>query len=196
MKDNFYHCLKEICNNRKSNREFLDKAVPEILLNQIKEIALTSPYASGKKNWGLDIITDKNIFHKIAQSIRRKNEEITNCIRDDFRDGFAKYAENFTFFENAPAVFFLNYRSSASLSLMFENIESENHLEKILEWERDNYVKSISCVAMLILLGAESLELGSCYMTGPLLAEEEIKEILKIKKDRRIGAVIPVGYYK
>jgi nitroreductase len=66
---------------------------------------------------------------------------------------------------------------------------------EISEWERDSYVKSISCVAMMILLVCESLGLGACYMTGPLIAENEISQIIKLKKGRNIGAIIPIGFY-
>ncbi len=64
------------------------------------------------------------------------------------------------------------------------------------QWERDNFTKSISCVVMLVLLAAESLGLGACYMTGPLIAEKEIGKIINIKKGRNIGAIIPLGYPK
>ena len=48
---------------------------------------------------------------------------------------------------------------------------------------------------MLVLLAAEALGLGACYMTGGLLAEHEILELITNKKDRKIGAIIPIGYY-
>jgi hypothetical protein len=32
-------------------------------------------------------------------------------------------------------------------------------------------------------------------MTGPLIAENEISQIINLKKGRNIGAVIPIGYY-
>ncbi|MFC2131014.1 nitroreductase family protein [Bacteroidota bacterium] len=196
MQENLYTCLKKVCGRRKSRRVFLDKLVPDDILSKIKEVALTAPYASGKSNWDMSIITDKNKLKQIALSVKRKNEELIKLMREDFRDGYNQYAVNFTLFENAPAVFFLNYRTPASLSMMFEKQKLEEVYYKIGEWERDNYVKSISCVAMLIILAAESLGLGACYMTGPLLAEDEIIDILKVKKDRRIGSVIPVGYYE
>ena len=64
------------------------------------------------------------------------------------------------------------------------------------DWEKDNFVKSISCVAMLVLLAAESLGLGSCYMTGPLIAEKQIKEFLGIQENKVIGALLPIGFPK
>jgi nitroreductase len=69
-----------------------------------------------------------------------------------------------------------------------------NAQQDILQWERDNYTKSISCVAMMVLLAAESLGLGACYMTGPLIAQNQIMEIAKTKPGREIGALIPIGY--
>jgi nitroreductase len=68
--------------------------------------------------------------------------------------------------------------------------------ESISLWERDNFTKSISCVALLIILAAESLGLASCYITGALIAEEELGRIFNIKTGRNIGAVIPVGLKK
>jgi nitroreductase len=66
--------------------------------------------------------------------------------------------------------------------------------KELMVWERDTAVKSISCVCMLILLAAESLGLGACYMTGPLIAEHIIKNHIKIKPGRSVAAIIPVGY--
>jgi nitroreductase len=65
---------------------------------------------------------------------------------------------------------------------------------ELLQWERDNYVKSIACVAMLILLAAESLGLAACHMTGGLIAEDALGPLAKIRKGRSIGALIPIGY--
>jgi nitroreductase len=66
--------------------------------------------------------------------------------------------------------------------------------ESILRLESENFVKSISCVTMLILLAAQSLGLASCFMTGALIAEEELGRLVKVKPGYRIGAVIPLGY--
>jgi nitroreductase len=46
---------------------------------------------------------------------------------------------------------------------------------------------------MLILLAAQSQGLGSCYMTGPLMAQPDLADVLQLPKDRQIGALIPVG---
>ena len=168
---------------------FEERSVPEEIIEKIKKVAYTSPYASGKKNWEIIAITDKGLLSKMKTVTKKRTIEIQNKIRPDMRDQFATYAQNFTFFASAPAVFVLTFRAAPSLSLMIPEPD-----EGIIKWERENYVKSISCVAMLVLLAAESLGLGGCYMTGPLIAEKELCKLIKTPEGRSIGALIPIGY--
>ncbi len=189
-----YKILEKICKARKSHRTFSDKPVKPELLEKIRSIALTSPYASGKKNWGLMIIDDKDIIKKIAGAVRIKSKSMTEYIREDFVDSYLSYSEKFTTFENAPVSIILNYRTPSSFTMMLDKEVPGDTGSALKEWERDNYVKSISCAAMLILLAAESLGLSACYMTGALIAEDSIKKIINVKPDRRIGAIIPIGY--
>ena len=70
----------------------------------------------------------------------------------------------------------------------------DNVTPEILAWEHDNLTKSLSCAGMMILLAAESLGLGACYMTGPLLAGTALNATLGLRDNFLLGAVIPVGY--
>ncbi len=199
--ESIYTKLKELCVRRKSHRIFLNTFIEDEIIEKILDIAKTSPYASGKHNWEVTVIKDKEVLKSIADVVRIKTNELSEYIDEEYQDGFVRYASNFTFFENAPAVFFLNFRSQKSVSLMLKrNIEGSDTLipelkAEINVWERDSFVKSISCAAMLILLATESLGLGGCYMTGPLIAEKEISKLINIKKGRTLGAIIPIGYY-
>lgn len=191
MKNKSYQELKSICEKRKSVRLFSDKPVHKDAIEMIKKIAYTSPYTSGKKNWEIIVVENKESIKSIAQIVKKHSHEIEKKIREDFREVYSEYAKNFIAFETAPVLFIPVFRAPYALSFMFYE---KNKF--ISEWERDNYVKSISCVAMLVLLAAESLGFGSCYMTGPLIAEEQLIEFLSINKGRRIGAIIPIGYPK
>lgn len=182
-----YQALFDLCAARTSRREFLDRPLDPDLIEKIKALAYTSPYASGRKNWEIEVVTDRVAIAAMAAAIEKRVIELHEHTRADFRDEFAAYARNFSTFKAAPAVFVPTFRIAPSLSLM-------NPAPEIRQWERDNYVKSIACVAMLILLAAESLGLAACYMTGGLIAEEELGPLIKIKKGRSIGALIPIGY--
>ncbi len=184
-----YDALLKICESRKSARSFDSRPVSSDIIEKIRKIALTSPYASGKKNWQIKIVTDKELLQKTAQAVEKRTGEIKAGIRPDMQEHFASYAKNFTFFTDAPAVFVPIFRAAPSLSLMLPGAEKD-----ISQWERDNSVKSISCVAMLALIAAESLGLGGCYVTGALIAEKEIAGLIQVPPGWEIGALIPIGY--
>ena len=189
--NDLYQPFKALCEKRKSVRNFADRPVSPEDIEKIKQIAYTSPYASGRKNWDIIVVDDKATIQKIAEVVRSCADKLKEKLREDLIEHYITYSENFTIFERAPVLFIPTFRIAPGLSYLVK--EPDNAL---LQWERDGYVKSISCVAMLILLAAESLGLGACYMTGPLVAEEKIKKVIPIKKGREIGAIIPVGYPK
>jgi len=186
---NNYSILKEIAASRKSTRSYSDRPVTDDDIQKILAVAKTSPFASGRKRWDILVVQDKETIQKIADATRSWITAHAEQVREDFRDGFLQYTENFTFFEQAPVLFIPIFRLSRSVSFMMEDPDN-----KIAEWERDAYTKSISAVATLILLAAESLDIQTCYMTGPLIAEQDIIPLLKIQPGRSIGAVIPAGY--
>lgn len=188
---NRYDCLYSICRARRSTRNFLDRPVPEQTIQKILDIAYTAPYTSNKKNWEVLVITDRVVIKKIADAVQHASIQLNKKVRDDLKEGFSLYARHFTHFRSAPVLLIPVFRAGKSFAYMM----GENSFPAS-QWERDNYIKSIACVCMLILLAAESLGLGSCFMTGPLIAEAEISRLIKIKKGRQIGAVIPVGYYR
>jgi nitroreductase len=185
----YYECLKKISTERKSNRCFTNKAVSKEDIESIKSIAYTSPYASGRKNWELVVIDQKEIIDSLALVVKKHIDLLETNIRKEFKEVYNTYSENFIFFKQAPVLIIPTFRISPSLSAM--TIEPDAELGV---FERDNVIKSISCVTMLVLLAAQSLGLGSCYMTGPLIAEKEIVKIIKIKNGHSIGAIIPIGY--
>ena len=185
---NDYENLLKICEARKSCRAFDKEPVSADLIEKIRTAALTSPYASGRKNWRIPVMADGELLRKSAEVVERRVRELREKVRPDMQDAFASYARNFSFFSSAPVVFAPIFRVAPSLSLM---VPADPGL---LQFERDNYLKSISCVAMLILLAAESVGLGGCYVTGALIAEKELGDLIGIPPGWSIGALIPVGH--
>jgi nitroreductase len=184
-----YASLETICTSRHSTREFLDRPVPGVLIEKILAIARTSPFAGGSKSWEVLVVQKQDQIAEAARVVRARVEDLHSSITPAFQEGFLEYARNFSAFESAPVLLLPVFRVIPALTLMLPEPP-----ESIIRMESENFVKSISCVAMLILLAAQSLGLASCYMTGSLIAEEEIGRLVNIKPGRRIGAVIPLGY--
>ena len=191
INESIYETLLTLCQRRHSVRSFLQQPLSAEQIEKIRAIAATSPYASGRKNWELLVITDIEIIAQMTSVVRDQVNKLAAQVRKDFSDSFNVYAKYFSIFESAPAIFVPTFRNAASFSQTLFNEDAKN---SIAAWERDNYIKSISCVSMLVLLAAESLGLSACYMTGPLIAEKELAALIQVKPGYSIGALIPVGY--
>ena len=184
-----YQCLFSICRDRHSTRKISPRPVTPALLDKIVELASLSPYASNKKNWQIRMVNDKATIRKMADMVKQAGQTMAESIRSDFQEKFLLYLQNFIHFQTAPVLLIPTFREVHPIANMMGKDESS-----FSQWERDNSVKSISCACMLILLAAQSLGLASCYMTGPLIAEQEIGDLIQIKPGQRMAAVIPIGY--
>jgi nitroreductase len=184
-----YQCLYSVCQYRHSTRKFSSRPVTPALINKIIELASLAPYASNKKNWQIRMVNDKATIHKMADMVEQVGKTLAESIRSDFQENFSLYLQNFLHFQAAPVLLIPTFREGHPLTNMMGKDESS-----FSQWERDNSVKSISCICMLILLAAQSLGLASCYMTGPLIAEQKISDLIQIKPGQRMAAVIPIGY--
>jgi nitroreductase len=151
--------------------------------------AATSPYAAGRHDWRVEVVDDPETIAGMADQVREKAAALSGRMRRDHSESFGEYARFFTIFQSAPLVLVPVFRCPPALSLMVDEPDTA-----VMRLERESYVKSISCVAMLVLLAAEALGLGGCFMTGPLIAEEELARLLKIGSGSSIAALIPVGY--
>ena len=187
--DDPYFQLQQLAAARQSTRTYSDKPVAQEDIDKIIAIAQTSPYASRKKNWKIHTITSDETKKQLVEAVKDQVQTYSKKMRDDYRAGFLEYAQNFDFFRSAPVLLIPDFRVVKPVSMMLDATVPE-----IEQWERDTYVKSISSVITMILLAAQSLDLGACYMTGPLIAESKIKQILNIKPNNSIGAIIPIGY--
>ena len=185
-----YEIFHSICESRKSCRKFAPEPVANELIDKILKTAATSPFASGRKNWRVEVVRNKDLFNKLASAVNSRAEMMASDMDDDMAILFKRYIQNFTHFEDAPVLLIPVFR----ISPIMKSILRDRLTSDLESWERDNAVKSISCVAMLILLAAQSLNLGAVYMTGPLIAGEELSSILGLPPGQETGAIIPVGY--
>ena len=202
MNEQSYDDLLALCQKRRSTRSFSEKPLSAGQIEKIKAVAMTSPYASGRKNWEVITVTEKETIAKMAEVVDTRVKILAEALRNDVADDFIRYAKNFSIFREAPAIFIPAFRNAPLFSLMLKggsggkepSINETTEANETSIWERDNYVKSISCVSMLVLLATESLGLASCYMTGPLIAEKELGALIPLKPGYSIGALIPVGH--
>ena len=190
MNDNLYESLRNICEKRKSIRNFKEDKIPKEDIEKIIHIASLSPYAGGrKKSWDIMVVDKVNKIQKIADIVETKSKKSINNIKPIFRNNFLHYSKSFYSFRTAPVILIPIFKLNKGIKHIFEKPN-----DKLIELERDGVIKSIACVCMLILLAAESLGYGACFVHGACIANSEIIKLLGTKKN--IAAIIPIGYEK
>ena len=185
-----YNNLLDLTVSRHSCRKFSDKPVSDDDINRILEVAKHSPFASGRSNWKIAVIKDRSMLESLERAVSESSSELAASMDPEAASFFLRYSSSFTFFSKAGALLVPYCRKTETMkSMLRDNITPE-----IAEWEHDNITKSLSCISMLILLAAESLDLGACYMTGPLVAGAKLNAALGLRENIIIGAFIPVGH--
>ncbi len=189
--EDLYAPLLSLAEQRRSCRRFDgEKPVSEEEVERILAVAQRAPFASGRSGWKVAAVRDRETIAALAAQVRASAEALAARMDGDAVPFWRRYAESFTFFESAPLLLVPYCRETSTM----KSILREQATDDILAWEHDNLTKSLSCVAMMILLAAESLGLGACYMTGPLLAGKDLNGILGLRDNFLPGAIIPIGH--
>ncbi|MDH4201241.1 MAG: nitroreductase family protein [Spirochaetia bacterium] len=184
-----YNALKTVSQKRKSVRKFKSSKIPPEAIEKIMEIAKTSPYAGGKKDWEIIVVDNSDTIHKLKDIIKKKVEISYAGTKPEFKQMFEDYARYFYSFETAPLILIPVYKNRSGLAYAFL---SDPH--DVVKLDSDGIIKSIACVSMMIILAAESLGYNTCFVHGACIASDEIISELNIKKNKKVGAIIPVGY--
>jgi nitroreductase len=186
--------LFEAIAGRKSIRRFKEMPVPDEDINKVLDAGRWAPSANNTQPWMFLVVKDKAVLKQMAQAVR------------DMIDRMIPYAESekqaqrlkaykgtyYTFFENAPVVIAVltegydagTERLLAKMGYSAEDIKRLRPLPGL---------QSVSAAIQNMLLAIHALGYGSCWMTGPLVAQEAFEKLLGFGKEKSIVALLPVG---
>jgi nitroreductase len=176
--------ILKLIKQRKAIRKYTDKPIPKKLIDEIIEAGKWGPSVPSFLNiqpWRFVVITNKDIINKIAQVTLMKSKKLGA--------GANILLSSASRIINGSHAVILIYNSGE-----FRSIEEKykaiyaNFKELIPPAE----LSAISAAIQNMVLIAESLGIGSCWLDTPLFSKEEINKILNINK--RLIAVLTLGY--
>lgn len=173
---------------RRSVRRFTDEAVPDDHLREIIRAATFAPSGKNVQNWQFVVVTDKSKIAAIAGLVEKKNATLAALLKDEQKAKALKGTVNYhTAFKNAPLVVLVYagpYETVADM-LIADGVMTEEEAAKY--GQAHPGVQNVAAAMENLHLAAASLGYGTCWMTGPTYAAEEITAFL--------GAAIKPGYY-
>lgn len=173
---------------RQSVRKFTDAVVPEDHLKEIIRAATFAPSGKNVQNWQFVVVVDKNKVAAVADIVEKKNAELAALLKDEqkataFRGGVHYH----TVFKNAPMLVLVYAGPYETIADMLIADGAMNAAEAAKYGRPNPGVQSVAAAIENLHLAAASLGYGTCWMTGPTYAADEITTFL--------GAPIKPGYY-
>ena len=171
----------ELCNRRRTVRQFSSKPVSRDLLKTLIRTAGTAPSGANKQPWRFIIVTDAKLKRKIRIAAEKEEKEnYEHRMSQEWLDDLAVIGTDWhkEFLEVAPALI-------AVFSVEYE--KEGNRIRK------NYYVKeSVGLAVGLLVLAIHNAGLVSLTHTpGPM---HFLQEILNRPSNERPFVLIPVGY--
>ncbi|MBF0297559.1 MAG: nitroreductase family protein [Oligoflexia bacterium] len=211
--------IKTLIKARRSVRSYLTADTHPVSDYEIEEMidaARFAPSASNAQPWYFIIIKNQELIKKIAIVCKEKIEKIfsnnnsNNCSnnntsnKDILNLNLKDYIKNFYFFKDAPylAIFAEKKGGNAFLKILIRELEQIEHEqvenkqiknENLLRGLMNSDTISVSMAMQNFCLMAYSQGIGTCIMTGPTLANDEISKLVNLKNDYQILALSPFG---
>ncbi|MCX7048459.1 MAG: nitroreductase family protein [Candidatus Sumerlaeota bacterium] len=178
--------LFDVIRGRRSVRKFRPEVPDKATLLKLLEAASWAPAAGGRQEWEFTVISSPEVKARMSRAVRARWDEL--CAKpamESFSEEIRRYARNFHWFSEAPVVVVVSTKNPESFLL---------HICGEAASEISGGRTSAAMAAQNLMLAAHALGLGSCCLTGPLAAEEELKKILGLGTRRGIVCLIALGY--
>ena len=173
----------ELCNGRRSIREFSDKPVPRELLELILRTAGTAPSGANKQPWRFVVVTDPALKREIRIAAEAEEKEsYEHRMPQEWLDDLAALGTDWhkEFLQIAPA-----------LIVLF----SINYTKEGDRTRKNYYVKESAGIATGFLLAAIH-NAGLVALTHTPSPMDFLQRILNRPENEKPFLLIPVGYPK
>lgn len=162
----------DLVKNRRSVRKYKAQPVDKKDILKILDAANWAPSAMNWQPWDFLVVSGE-LLKPMGNSFKAVMEKIMYESEETFDDEFVKFAAHYG---GAPVVIVVLTRASEKPNVRKANLEST------------------SAAMENLVLAATYMGLGTCWMTGPLHDESNLRSILDISPDKEIVAVTPLGY--
>jgi nitroreductase len=182
----------EVVTQRRSVRNFKDDDVSIEKIKQILSVGLVAPSGSNIKNYDFIVIKNQDVKNNMKKIVEEKIEFFANKMKSQTaKKMFLDYSKYFTFFSKAPVVIAVVMKDYDSMSArILKKYEDDDKYTKMAG------IQNVAAAIENILLACANLDLGACWMTGPLIAKKELETILEIISPYELTAIIPIGIPK
>jgi nitroreductase len=191
--------LEEAIRSRRSIRSYEERDVPLDLIMKAISLAGWAPNGGNFQPWKFFVVQNRALVNRMADAVQAKNDLMATWPEAaEFGDTFERYRRSAAFFRSAPVVIAVTmgaYSSPADRVLRRRGPTDPAAAEMLRNRaEISSRIQTIGGSIAYLLLALHDAGLGACWMAGPMLAREELEQMLEVPEDLELFALVPVGY--
>lgn len=186
--------LQEAIEGRRSIRGYTSEDVPNKDIREIMRAAGLAPSAGNQQMWHFMVIKNKKLIKDMWQAVLAAIEDMLRWPEAaPYQASIEAMRIYATFFATAPVVV------AALAKPYITPLDSELLPKRGLSFEEiytlrgDPGRQSLGAAIQNMLLKAHSMGYGTCWMTSPLFANPAIRDLLNVRPDWQLAAIIPLG---
>lgn len=180
--------IDEAIRGRRSVRRFLDRSVPRTLICDLVKSASMAPSASNRQAWEITVVASLELRRRLAEVVKHRWDSLlAACGSDQIREIVSGYAHNFSWFASAPVVLVVS--CYAPEAFMVDLVGSPS-----VAADTAGMKISAAMAAQNLMLAAHAAGLGTCCLTGPVAAADELRPLLGLGRRRELVCLIALGY--
>lgn len=187
-----YDELKELIAGRCSHRKFADTPVSRETIEQLADCARFAPSGHNLQPWRFVAVSNPEIISGMADAVETALQKTLPGLPAETAKSLEDYRFFMTHFKGAPLVFVVLIKESDYLTA---RVSRDYGVPRLPEDMIDISLLGVGGAIQNLLLAAQSLGLGACWMTEPAtFAQGKIEALAEAEEDYRAVSLVAVGW--
>jgi len=183
--------LNTLLNSRASHRKFSTDPVPEGDIRQMIENARLAPSGHNNQPWRYIAVTNRDLINKMANAVVNNLKALYPGLPDSEVQALEKYKFFLEHFKEAPLVMAVLIRKDEYTTSI---LQTKYNVQLPKTEHFDMELLGVGATVENLLLSAQTMGYGSCWMTEPITyAQKDIEDILNVKNPYHVVSIIPIG---
>ena len=180
---------------RKSIRDYKAIQVPKEDILKMLEAATYAPSAKHQQNWHFVVVQNQELIDEMEKVVARCHRHIAELAStEEEKQKYMTLLPYYTNFKRSGCAIMVYNKGYYMIE---EKILKASQVDmKIIEQMKSTHsdLQGIGAAVENFMLAASALGYGTCYMTGPNFAKEELEELIGFKKENySLAAIISLG---
>ena len=185
--------FSELVFARRTIRRFTPEPIRQATLEKVLRAGLAAPSPNNSLPWSISVITNGEVIQKMRELVHKHLDAMFANLSEEHRTTLEKIKVFSTVFANAPvvlAIFSKDYRAPIH-DLM---ADADLNADQIAELRRHPELQATGALVQNMLLAAREEDLGTCWISGALVARKELEMLLKAG-DLKLETLVAIGHH-